>query len=130
MALSCAFGPTDTARKTCAELSHDLVGSCRQGQSIRGSLHQWPRSFRCSLAGLQLGWSVLSRLTIFAAAWLIKKPLSEPSMISSMPWCFACWRVSLLKRFIVSNAHTTYGAFFLYVALFAADRCDLASARL
>ena len=61
---------------------------------------------------------------------LIKKPPSEPSMISSMPWCFACWRVSLLKRFIVSNAHTTYGAFFLYVALFAAARCDLASARL
>ena len=51
-------------------------------------------------------------------------------MISSMPWCFACWRVSLLKRFIVSNAHTTYGAFFLYVALFTAARCDFASARL
>tara|TARA_X000000950_G_C13341014_1_gene428498 strand:- start:142 stop:258 length:117 start_codon:yes stop_codon:yes gene_type:complete len=38
--------------------------------------------------------------------------------------------VSLLKRFIVSNAHTKYGAFFLYVSLFAAARCHFASARL
>ena len=58
MGFSGAFGPADTARKTCAELSHDLVGSCRQGQSIRGSRHQWPRSFPCFLAGLQLDWSV------------------------------------------------------------------------
>ena len=72
----------------------------------------------------------LSSWKTFAAAWLLKRLPLKPSMISFMTWCFACWRVSMLKRFIVSNAHTTYGAFFLYVELFAAARCDFASARL
>ena len=87
---SVALQPTDTAGKTCAGLSHGLVGCCRQGQSIRGSLHQWPRSFRCFLADLQVGWIALSSLTIFAAAWLIKRQPSKPSTISCMSWCFAC----------------------------------------
>ena len=66
---------------------------------------------------------------IFAAVWLIKKQRSKRSMISCMTWSFACSPVSLLKRFIVSNAHTKYGAFFLYVSLLAAARRCLVCAQ-
>tara|TARA_B100000524_G_C23422702_1_gene288534 strand:- start:54 stop:218 length:165 start_codon:yes stop_codon:yes gene_type:complete len=50
-------------------------------------------------------------------------------MTSFKTWCFAYWPVSLLKRFIIGNAHTKYGAFFLYVSLFAAMRQRLTTVR-
>ena len=50
-------------------------------------------------------------------------------MNSFKTWCFAYWPVNLLKRFIISNAHNKYGAFFLYVSLFSKARQGLATVR-